>query len=257
MVGLPCDCRGTPRIRQGINWGRAAGLPVYVGRSWNRASIGRRVSSYLNQLTSFVSFHAGLAYTAIFFCAFLEAVPILGSLIPGSTVILALSALVPAGSLELAPVLAAAITGALLGDGLAYWIGRISQHDVLTSWPMSNYPGLVAKSETFFRRYGTLAVFFARFVPPIRAVVPITAGALGMSPQRFIPVNAAAVLLWACAHVLSGALAGSAAEKWGMKIEHYGWPLVGGIIAVGTIAVGVHHWRNRRAAAAPVNSRSS
>ncbi len=215
------------------------------------------MSSYLNQLIGFVSVHAGLAYTAIFLCAFLEAVPILGSLIPGSTVILALSALVPAGSLALTPVLAAAITGALLGDGLAYWIGRISQRQVLTAWPMSNYPGLVAKSETFFHRYGILAVFFARFVPPIRAVVPITAGALGMAPQRFYPVNATAVLLWACAHVLSGALAGSAAEKWGMEIEHYRWPIVGGIIAIGAIAVATYHWRNRRAAAAQANSRSS
>ena len=206
------------------------------------------MSSYLNQLIDFVSLHALLAYAAIFLAAFLEAVPILGSLIPGSTVILALSALVPAGSLHLTPVLSAAVIGALLGDGLAYWIGRINQRKVLTSWPMSNYPLLVAKSEAFFQRYGTLAVFLARFVPPVRAVVPITAGALGMPPRRFYPVNAAAVLMWASAHVLSGALAGSAAERWGMKLEQYGWPLVGGIIAIGTIAVAVHHWRRRREA---------
>lgn len=190
------------------------------------------MNSHLHQLIGFVSLHALLAYAAIFLAAFLEAVPILGSLIPGSTVILALSALVPAGSLHLTPVLMAAIAGALLGDGLAYWIGRASQRKVLTSWPLSNYPALVAKSEAFFHRYGTLAVFLARFVPP----------------QRFYPVNAAAVLVWASAHVLSGALAGSAAERWGMKIEHYGLPLAGGIIAIGTIAVGVYHWRSRREA---------
>jgi membrane protein DedA with SNARE-associated domain len=212
----------------------------------SRRSIGRQVSSHLHQLIGLVSLHAALAYAAIFLAAFLEAVPILGSLVPGSTVILALSALVPAGSLHLIPVLTAAIAGALLGDGLAYWIGRTSQREVLTSWPLSKYPLLVAKSEAFFHRYGTLAVFFARFVPPVRAVVPITAGAFGMPPQRFYPVNAAAVLLWASVHVLSGALAGSAAEQWGMKIEHYGVPLVGGIIAIGIIAIVVYHWRSRR-----------
>jgi membrane-associated protein len=201
--------------------------------------------SYFNQLIGFISLHAELAYSAIFLAAFLEAVPILGSLVPGSTVILALSALVPGGDLKLAPVLGAAIAGALLGDGLAYWIGRRSQREVLTSWPMSNYPAAVAKSEAFFGRYGTLAVFLARFVPPIRAVVPITAGALGMPPQRFYPVNVAAILFWASAHVLSGTLAGSAAEKWGMKIEHYGWPLVGGIIAVGCIGWAAYRWRDR------------
>jgi membrane-associated protein len=202
------------------------------------------VNSHLHELIGFVSRHAEWAYAAVFLAAFLEAIPILGSLIPGSTIIVALSALVPGGSLRLAPVLAAAIAGALIGDGLAYFIGRRSQRKVLTSWPMSTYPALVAQSETFFRRYGTLAVLFARFVPPVRAVVPITAGALGMPPQRFYSVNAAAILLWAPVHILPGVLAGSAAEQWGMRIEHYGLPLVAGIVAIGCAGWAIYYWRD-------------
>src|SRR3979411_765785 len=80
---------------------------------------------------------------------------------------------------------------------------------------MSRYPGVVAQSEAFFHHWGTLAVFFARFVAPIRAFVPITAGALGMSPLRFYPVNIAAILLWAPAHILPGVLAVSALERTG------------------------------------------
>jgi membrane-associated protein len=201
------------------------------------------VNSHLHELIGLVSRHAEWAYAAVFLAAFLEAIPILGSLIPGSTIIVALSALVPGGTLRLAPVLAAAIAGALIGDGLAYFIGRRSQREVLTSWPMSKYPRLVAQSEAFFHRYGTLAVLFARFVPPVRAVVPITAGALGMPPQRFYPVNAAAILLWAPAHILPGVLAGSAAEQWGMRIEHYGLPLVAGIIAIGCVGWAIYRWR--------------
>src|SRR5207253_1313472 len=129
------------------------------------------------------------------------------SVIPGSTIILALSALVPGGELKLTWVLAAAIAGALLGDGSAFWAGHRSQREILNTWPLANYPRLVAQSETFFRRWGTLAVFFARFVPPIRAFVPITAGALGISPTRFYTVNLPAILLWGVAHVLPGVLA--------------------------------------------------
>ncbi|EGP09713.1 hypothetical protein CSIRO_0645 [Bradyrhizobiaceae bacterium SG-6C] len=211
------------------------------------------MASYFQQLIGFVSLHAALAYAAIFLAAFLEAVPILGSLIPGSTLIIALGALIPSGSLGLIPVLGLAVVGALLGDGIAYWIGHVSQRKVLTSWPMVNYPQLVARSEDFFRRYGTLAVFLARFVPPVRAVIPITAGALGMPPHRFYPVNAAAVLIWAALHVLSGAFAGSAAERWGMKIEHYGLPLVGGIVAIGCLVAAAQYWRHRRNAVADSN----
>ena len=43
----------------------------------------------------------GLAYLTLFLAALLEAVPIVGSVIPGSTIILALSALVPGGDLRL------------------------------------------------------------------------------------------------------------------------------------------------------------
>ena len=160
------------------------------------------MTDLLNSLIAFVSAHAWLAYLTLFLAAFLEAVPVVGSVIPGSTVILALSALVPGGELHLAPVLAAAIAGAALGDGTAYWIGHRRQREILTAWPLSNYPRVIEQSEAFFNRWGLLAVFFARFVPPIRAFVPITAGALGMPPSRFYAVNLAsdpAVGMRACA----------------------------------------------------------
>ena len=148
-------------------------------------SIGDLVASYLDPLINFVSAHPWLAYLTVFLAALLEAVPVVGSVIPGSTIILALSALVPGGELWLEGVLAAAVAGAVLGDGTAFWVGHRAQREILNTWPLANYPRLVAQSETFFQRWGTWAVFFARFVPPIRAFVPLTAGALGMPPPRF------------------------------------------------------------------------
>ncbi len=172
------------------------------------------MASFIDPLIAFVSANAWLAYLTLFLAALLEAVPVVGSVVPGSTIILALSALVPGGELQLEWVLAAAIAGALLGDGSAFWIGHRAQREILSAWPMTNYPRLVAQSEAFFHRWGALAVFFARFVPPIRAFVPITAGALGMSPPRFYAVNLPAILLWAPAHVLPGVLAISMLHKY-------------------------------------------
>jgi membrane-associated protein len=207
------------------------------------------VSQYLDLVIAFVSSHGAVAYAVIFLSAFLEAIPLAGAIVPGSTVILALSALVPSGNLKLAPILIAAIAGAALGDGLAYWLGYTQKRRVLSLWPMSKYPALVAESERFFLRYGTFAVFFARFVPPIRAFVPITAGALGMPPVKFIAIDALAVLAWAPAMILPGVLAGSAAEQWGAKAEHYALPLVFGLILAGTIIWSLRiWWRARRLA---------
>ncbi|HKS21056.1 MAG TPA: DedA family protein [Bradyrhizobium sp.] len=178
------------------------------------------MTDFLNSLIVFVSAHAWLAYLTLFLAALLEAVPVVGSVIPGSTAILALSALVPGGELQLAAVLAAAIAGAALGDGTAYWAGHRSQREILGGWPLSQYPGVIARSEAIFNRWGALAVFFARFVAPIRAFVPITAGALGMPPLRFYLVNIPAILLWAAAHVLPGVLAVSALHRYAGLPHH-------------------------------------
>jgi membrane-associated protein len=91
-------------------------------------------------------------------------------------------------------------------------------------------------------------VFFARFVPPIRAFVPITAGALGMAPLRFYAVNIPAILLWAPAHVLPGVLAASLLERYGDVMgvgagaKHYWMPLVVGGALILALAV----WTIRR-----------
>jgi membrane protein DedA with SNARE-associated domain len=210
------------------------------------------VSSLLDPLIAFVSANPWLAYLTLFLAALLEAVPVLGSVIPGSTIILALSALVPGGELKLVPVLASAAAGAVLGDGIAFWVGHRSQREILSAWPMSRYPAIVAQSETFFHRFGTGAVLFGRFVPPIRAFVPITAGALGMEPRRFYPINVIAVALWAPAHVLPGVLAVSALHEIGFNghgIAKHTWMTAIVLIAVAA-GVGTWWWRRRKSIAA-------
>jgi membrane-associated protein len=209
------------------------------------------VTTFLDPLIAFVSAHPWLAYLTLFLAALLEAVPVVGALVPGSTIILALSALIPGGELELWGVLAAAIAGALVGDGSAFWAGHRSQREVLSAWPLRNYPHLVAQSEAFFRRWGALAVFFARFVPPIRAFVPVTAGALGMPPLQFYGVNVPAVLAWAFAHVLPGVLAVTALHEYAglPHHEHVGkhlWMLA--VAAASIVALGVWALRRRRVA---------
>jgi membrane protein DedA with SNARE-associated domain len=205
------------------------------------------VASFIDPLIAFVSANAWLAYLTLFLAALLEAVPVVGSVIPGSTIILALSALVPGGQLKLQWVLLAATLGAVLGDGSAFWTGHRTQREILSAWPLSRYPRVIAQSEAFFRRWGAWAVFFARFVPPIRAFVPITAGALGMRPSRFYAVNIPAILLWAPAHVLPGVLAISALHEYGgiprhVSLKHY-WIIA---VIVAAVVAGLAGWAVRR-----------
>jgi membrane-associated protein len=178
----------------------------------------------------------------LFLAAFLEAVPVVGSFVPGSTVILSLSALIPSGDLELAGVLAAAICGAAAGDGLAYWLGHRYPDRIRGLWPLARYPTVVERSEVFFRKYGYAAVVLARFLPPIRAFVPVTAGALGMPPSRFFPINIVAILCWAPAHVVPGILAGTVYGHAGAFAGHLAMPIIAGLAAAGIVVWAAWRW---------------
>jgi membrane protein DedA with SNARE-associated domain len=107
----------------------------------------------------------------------------------------------------------------------------------------------VAQSEAFFNRFGTLAIFFARFVAPIRAVVPITAGALDVPPARFYAVNIPAIVLWACAHVLPGVFAVKLLHRYGgfPVHSHVAKPIWVLLVVVGTVLawLGLRLYRRR------------
>ena len=183
-----------------------------------------------------------LAYVTLFLAAFIEAAPVVGSFIPGSTIILSLSALIATGDLNLVVVLCSVASGAVLGDGSAFWLGYRYPSQIRNVWPLSRHPALVHGGEVFFQKYGNAAVFLARFLPPVRAVVPATAGAMGMTPWRFYPINIVAIMLWAPAHVFPGMLAGAAYRHAGAVAGQLMLPIIAGIVAIGFLIWGIRRW---------------
>ncbi|SON54971.1 Inner membrane protein YabI [Hartmannibacter diazotrophicus] len=172
-------------------------------------------SDLISSVVEFLRLNPGFAYLAAFLLAFSESIPIVGAVVPGTATILALSALVPSGVLVFWPLLAATVLGAIAGDGLSFWLGHRYHRGVLGAWPFSRYPDLVRHSETFFDRHGDKSVFLARFIPGVRAFVPLLAGVLNMGVATFYTVNVASALVWAPVHVLSGMLVGTSVGMLG------------------------------------------
>ena len=94
----------------------------------------------------------------------------------------------------------------------------------------------------FFQKYGKAAVLFARFLPPVRAFVPITAGAMGMTPRQFYPINLVAILLWAPVQVIPGMLAGNAYRHAGAIAGHLTLPIIAGIAGIVFLFWGIRRW---------------
>src|SRR4051812_30218351 len=164
------------------------------------------MADYFSQLIDFIAGHPHYAVTAVFVLALSEAVPLVGVVVPGSTLIIAISALATGADVNAWPLLGAAVAGAIVGDGFSFWLGQRYHREILQAWPLRRYPQFVERSEDFIRRYGAGSVFLARFAAIVRAFVPLVAGVLQMPPRQFYFANVLSALAWAPAHVFPGVL---------------------------------------------------
>lgn len=158
--------------------------------------------------TALVEQHANWAALLVFLLAASESLVVVGAFIPGTAILLGLSAMIGMGHLPLWPVMIAAALGAIAGDGFSWWVGHRWRDRVAGLWPFSRHPRLIADGQRFFARHGGKSILIARFTPGVRAIVPVVAGASGMPARRFLVANVGSALVWAPAHVLPGALAG-------------------------------------------------
>src|SRR5579872_5537941 len=132
--------------------------------------------SHLSTVTDFVGSYPQFAFIVILLLALSEAVPVIGTMVPGSSLILAISALATAADVKPWLLLVAAVLGAIAGDGLSFWMGYRYRRQILRGWPLNRFPGLILRSARFIRRHGVVSVFLARFLAVVRAFVPLVAG---------------------------------------------------------------------------------
>ena len=164
---------------------------------------------YINALLAFITHHPDLTYGAIFLISLSESLALVGLIVPGTVIMFGVGAIVATGSLGLKPVLLLAAAGAIAGDGISYWLGHHYQEKLRRTWPFSHYPGMLKNGETFFNRHGGKSILFGRFVGPVRPVIPVVAGMLGMSPLHFGIVNVLSAIGWAFVYILPGVFFGT------------------------------------------------
>ena len=177
------------------------------------------MTAYISDLTDFIATHPHYAAWAVFLLAFSEAIPVIGTVVPGSTLIVAISALAIEAHISPWLLLVAAILGAVVGDGASFWLGQRCHRQILQRWPLDRFPGFIARSEAFFNRYGGASVFLARFTAVVRAFVPLIAGIVQMPARQFYLANVLSALVWAPAHVFPGVVFGMLVSLAGARPE--------------------------------------
>ena len=85
-----------------------------------------------------------------------------------------------------------------------------------------------------FGEHGGKTVFLGRFVPVVRSVGFIVAGAAHMEWRRFIVYDVAGATIWGVGHTLLGYFLGASYERW----EKYLTPVGIGIAVVLLVSIG-------------------
>jgi len=173
------------------------------------------LESHLQSLIDYFSMHPHIALASVFAAALLEALAVVGTVIPGSSVVFIGGALIGLKMLDPWWTLAAAVVGAILGDGLSFWLGHRYHAQIRTLWPMRSHPELFDRGQVYFAKNGGKSVFVARFLGPLRAIVPVVAGMSNMPAGQFYAMNILSALAWAAAHILPGVLFGASLQLAG------------------------------------------
>ena len=178
------------------------------------------MTNWINDTSVWVSHFIGLvalypdwALAVAFLAAIVEALAIVGTVVPGTFIVMGVAGAAAAAGQPMLPFLGVAVLGAVIGDFLSYWLGFRFRFTIRGWWPLAERPQLMAAADRFFARYGSYSVALCRFIPVLRSTVPLVAGIAGMSTRRFLVANVASALVWAPAHVCPAQLAGLSIER--------------------------------------------
>lgn len=166
-------------------------------------------SVWFDTIVAWITAHPVAAGGVVFLIAFCDALVVLGIMVPALPLLFAVGALVGLGHLSGPYAILCAALGALLGDGLSFWIGRRWGLRLRDVWPFRRYPQLLDRGEALFRRHGAKGVVIARYVGAVRPFVPVVAGMLRMPVKRYLPASIFAAITWAAGFVLPGWLFGA------------------------------------------------
>ncbi|MDX1655736.1 MAG: DedA family protein, partial [Candidatus Competibacteraceae bacterium] len=170
------------------------------------------MTELLPALLDWTAAHPALMGLLIFAVALGESLAMVGMLVPGAVLMFGFGTLIALGHLDFYAAWTWAALGAIVGDGLSFWLGRVYRQRLRELWPFSRHPLMLSRSEAFFRRHGGKSVLMGRFFGPVRAVIPAVAGMLDMPTGRFLVVNVLSALLWAPAYLLPGMVFGASLE---------------------------------------------
>jgi membrane-associated protein len=182
-------------------------------------------------------------YTGLFCVIFAESGLFFGFFLPGDSLLFTAGLLAGEHFFNLYVLLILLPLAAIFGDNAGYWFGALVGPKLFTKEDSFFFDKRhIARSETFYKKYGPRALVLARFIPAVRTFVPIVAGVGSMRYKTFIAYNITGGLLWGLLLPLVGYFLGRTFPA----VQNYLTPIIILIILISLIPLAREWWMQRK-----------
>ncbi|HYP59951.1 MAG TPA: VTT domain-containing protein [Thermomicrobiales bacterium] len=185
-------------------------------------------------------FIKAVSYFGVAGVVFAETGLFFGIFLPGDSLLFTAGFLASQGHLNIALLCLVCFVSAVVGDSMGYYIGDKMGRRLFTK-PESRVfkPSNLLKTQLFFDRHGGKAIILGRFMPIVRTMVPMVAGAGTMPYRRFFSFNVIGAFLWGVCIPLAGYFLGSTIPG----VDKYLLPIILVIIVVSIAPSAYHIWK--------------
>lgn len=155
------------------------------------------------------------------------------------------------GPLSLRAVMLVGALGGLVNDNTMYWVGRFGGRPFVERVLRVPLVGRFLPSERldriekYFESHGGKTVLVGRFVPGLRAALPLSAGLSRMNYWRFLAFDVLAIAAWAPLMSTVGYLFGEYWERLIATLNFSGRVLLGLVVLL-VVLYAYGRYRNRR-----------
>ena len=137
-----------------------------------------------------------MAYGVLFAIIFAETGFVVTPFLPGDSLLFACGALGALGVLNFPLVFGLLFVAAVLGDTVNYTCGAFLGQVAIEKNPKIFKPEYIAKTRTFYDKYGGRTVVLARFFVIVRTFAPFIAGVAKMNYSKFALYNVLGAGVW-------------------------------------------------------------
>jgi membrane-associated protein len=181
-----------------------------------------------------------VGYFGVFAIIFAETGLFFGIFLPGDSLLFTAGFLASQDKFNIVLLCLICFVAAVTGDATGYFIGNRMGRRLFTK-PESKIfkPAYLLKAQDFFERHGGKAIILGRFMPIVRTMVPMVAGAGTMTYHKFFTYNVIGAFLWGVCITLAGYFLGSTIPG----VDKYLLPIIAVILIASVAPSAIHIWK--------------